>query len=150
MWQVDPKCKVKLGGNYYINVDRLVDYKGASLFTVKRRDSDGLLGIDFDLYDANRKKVATVRHGTVVAGDAANYDITHDPHHYTVKEKSTGRVVCDIRRRDTAKDAEIEVAVDLFAPDGFHFQASPDQTNVGGAQLRGNTFDTCQTGIKIA
>jgi len=150
MWEVDPKCKVKLGGNFYINVDRLVDYKGSSLFTVKRRDSDGLLGIDFDLYDAKGKKVATIRHGTVVSGDAKHYDITHDPHHYTVKEKNTGRVICDIRRGDTAKDADIEVAVDLFTPDGFHFKASADQTNLGGMQLRGNTVDTAQTGIKIA
>ncbi len=150
MWHVDRNSKVKLGGNYYINVERLVEYKGSSLFTVKRRESDGLLGIDFDVYDAKGKKVATVRHGTVVAGDAQNYEITHDPHHYTVKEKNSGRIVCDIRRRDAAEGADIEVTVDLFTPDGFHFQADPHQTNIGGIQMSGNIIDTCQVGIKIA
>jgi hypothetical protein len=150
MWNVDRNCKVKLGGNYYINVERLVDYKGSSLFTVRRRDSDGLLGIDFDVYDAKGQKAATVRHGNVVAGDAQNYDISHDPHHYTVKEKSSGRTICDIRRQDAAEDADIEVAVDLFTPEGFHFQASPDKTNIGGIQMSGNIIDTCQVGIKIA
>jgi len=150
MWHVDRNCKVKLGGNFYINVERLVDYKGSSLFTVKRRESDGLLGIDFDVYDPKGKKVATVRHGTVVAGDAQNYEITHDPQHYTVKEKSTGRVVCDIRRRDAAEEADIEVTVNLFMPDGFHLQADPDQTNIGGIQMSGNIIDTSQAGIKIA
>ena len=150
MWHVDRNCKVKLGGNFYINVERLVDYKGSSLFTVKRRESDGLLGIDLDVYDPKGKKVATARHGTVVAGDAQNYEITHDPHHYTVKEKSTGRVVCDIRRRDAAEEADIEVTVDLFMPDGFHLQADPDQTNIGGIQMSGNIIDTSQAGIKIA
>ena len=150
MWHVDRNCKVKLGRNYYINVKRLVDYKGSSLFTVKRRESDGLLGIDFDVYDPKGKKVATVRHGTVVAGDAQNYEITHDPQHYTVKEKSTGRVVCDIRRRDAAEEADIEVTVNLFMPDGFHLQADPDQTNIGGIQMSGNIIDTSQAGIKIA
>jgi hypothetical protein len=149
MWHIDPKCKVKLGGNYYIDVDRLVDYKGSSLFTLKRRESDGLLGIDFDIYDAEGKKVATVRHGNIVSGDKQNYEITHDPHHYTVTEKATGRVICDIRRRDAAQDAEMEVAVDLFTPDGFHFQADPDKTNLRGMQLSGNTVQSCQVGIKI-
>jgi hypothetical protein len=140
----------KLGGNYYLNVERLVDYEGSSLFTVKRRESDGLLGIDFDVYDAKRKKVATVRHGTVVAGDTQNYEITHDPHHYTVKEKNSGRIVCDIRRRDAAEEADIEISVDLFTPDGFHFQADPNKTNIGGIQMSGNIVDGCQVGIKIA
>jgi hypothetical protein len=46
----------------------LVDYKGSSLFTVKRRESDGLLGIDFDVYDPKGKKVATVPDQTNIGG----------------------------------------------------------------------------------
>jgi hypothetical protein len=149
MWKIEPKAKVKLGGNYYIDVEHLVDYRGTSLFTVKRRESDGLLGIDFDVYDPKGKKVATVRRGTIVDGDADAYEITHDAHHYTVTEKKSGRVVCDIRRREHAKDAEIEVAVDLYTPDGFHFQATPEQTNIGGAQISGCTTANCTVGIAI-
>jgi hypothetical protein len=150
MWNVEPKAKVKLGGNYYINCDRLVAYHDEALFTVRRRESDGLLGIDFDVYDPRRQKVATVRRGTIVSGNREDYDITHDPHHYTVTEKASGRVICDIRRRDAAPDAEIDVSVDLYTPDGFRFQATPEQTNIGGMQIRGCTMENCGTGIAVS
>ena len=149
MWPVEQHFKIRIGSNTFSDVTRLIDYKGTSLFTVTRRESDGLLGIDFDLYDAHGKCIANVRHGNIVSGDRTNYEITNRPHHYTMIERSTGRVVCDIRRRDAASDAELELSVDLFAPDGFHFIATPDGTNFGGVFMRDSTITNCQVGIAL-
>ncbi len=51
MWKVEKDFKVILGGNTYINVPNLVAYKGKPLFKIERRESDGLLGISFDIYN---------------------------------------------------------------------------------------------------
>ena len=149
MWSVPQSFKVKLGGNYFVDCDSLIDFRGSSLFTLKRRDEDGLLGIDFDIYDAKKKKVATVRRGTVVDGDRESYQITHEPHHYVVREKNTGRVICEIKRREHAIDSELEVSVDLFTPSGFHLVAGPEQTNIGGVMMGGNVFQKCRVGIGV-
>lgn len=149
MWSVPQSFKVKLGGNLYIDCGSLIDYRGTPLFTLKRRD-DGLLGIDFDIYDAKRKKVATVRRGTIVDGDRESYEITHAAHHYQVRDKETGRVICDIKRAGQAVDSELEVSVDMFTPSGFHLVAGPEQTNIGGAVIRGGTFEKCGVGIGVA
>jgi hypothetical protein len=149
MWSVTKSFKVKLGGNYYIDCGSLIDFKGTPLFILKRRDEDGLLGIDFDIYDANRTKVATVRHGTIVDGNREAYELKHGPHHYTVIDRKDGRVICEIKRAGQSADSELEVSVDMFTPSGFHLIANPDQTNVAGNFLKGNLFKNCGVGVAV-
>ena len=149
MWSVPQSFKVKLGGNFYIDCDSLIDFRGSPLFALKRREEDGLLGIDFDIYDATKKKVATVRRGTIVDGDRENYEIVHGAHHYVVREKKTGRVICEIKRQSQAVDSELEVSVDMFTPSGFHLMAGPEKTNLGGITIRGGTIAKCRVGISV-
>lgn len=148
MWAIEKEFSVKLGGNTYINTPNLVVYKGDSLFRISRSENDGILGIDFDIYDPHGKRIATVRRSVVVQGDAANYDIKTGHAEYTVTEKSSGRLVTSVKRRD-AQGAELEVSVRLYAPDGFLFDATPTQTNVGGVVMSGCTFKNCHAGIAI-
>src|SRR3989304_6526226 len=108
---------VKLGGNTYINTPNLVVYKGESLFRIYRSESDGMLGIDFDVFDSQKKRIATVRKGIVVQGDANNYDIKSGHDEYSVTEKNSGRLVASVKRRGV-QGAELEVTVQLYAPDG--------------------------------
>ena len=150
MWSVPQSFKVKLGGNYYIDCDSLIDFGGMPLFTLKRREEDGLLGIDFDIYDSQKAKVATVRRGTIVDGDRDGYEIRHAPNHYTVREKKSGRLICDIKRRDKSPDAELEVSIDMFTPSGFHLLAGPQATNIGGNVFVGCTMEKCRTGMSVS
>jgi uncharacterized protein YqgV (UPF0045/DUF77 family) len=149
MWHTETIFAVKLGGNVYINCEHLVECKGTSLFTIKRRDSDGLIGIDFDIHDPCGNRVATVRRGTIVDGDIAKYDLIHESHHYRVIEKESNRVICDIRRRENVRGVELDVSVDLYTPSGFHFQATPMGTNIGGNLITGCTLKDCRTGIRV-
>ena len=75
MWLVEERFSVRLGGNIFINTPNLVVYKGKPLFRIYRSDNEGILGIDFDVYDSSGKRVATIRKGIVVQGDQDNYNI---------------------------------------------------------------------------
>ena len=149
MWHVEDSFRVIIGGNTYINVTNLVVYKGTSLFTLKRRESDGQLGIDFDVFDRHGARVATVRANRIVQGNEEDYEIVREPDRYAVIEKATANVICEIRRRSQAPRSELEVSVELYTPEGFLFKATPDETNIKGVTLRGNVFENLNAGIVI-
>ena len=136
MWYMEDKFRVIIGGNTYINTPNILVYKGKPLFLIKRSDRDGLLGIDFDIFDKNGKRVATIRKGVVVQGNKEDYDIMEGMDRYIVTEKASGRIICEIRKRAEAPNAEFEVSVKLYTPDGFLFDASPEETNLPGIKLR--------------
>ena len=148
MWTVEDRFSVKLGGNTYINTPNLVVYKGEPLFRVYRSESDGILGIDFDVFDASGTRVATFRKSIVVQGDSDNYVIKSGHEEYEVTDKASGQLIAKVRRR-AAEGAEMEVSVRLYTPDGFLFDATPTQTNIGGVMMTGNVFENCGAGIAI-
>jgi hypothetical protein len=149
MWTTPENFRVKIGGNYYINVPNLIVESGVNLFTLKRRD-DGLLAIDFDIYDASGNKVATVRNGNIVQHDSDRFQAHKEHHRYWIEEKSSGRVICDIRKAAKAEDgSELEVSVDLFTKSGFHFIAGSEETNLAGTIFRDCTISNSPTGISI-
>lgn len=148
MWTVEDRFSVRLGGNTYINTPDLVVYKGQSLFRMYRSENDGILGIDFDVYDASGRRVATFRKGIVVQGDSDNYAIKSGHEEYEVTEKATGRQLARVKRR-AAQGVEVEVSVRLFTPDGFLLDASPTETNVGGLKMTGCVIENCAAGIVI-
>ena len=116
---------------------------------LKRSASDGLLGIDFDIFGQDGNRVATVRRGVIVQGNEKDYEIQKGMDRYAVTEKATGRVVCDIRKRSEAGNAELEVSVKLYTADGFLIDATPEETNIGGTTFRNNTFANCRAAIAI-
>jgi hypothetical protein len=148
MWKVETKFAVRLGGNTYINTPNLIVYKGTPLFRIRRSEQDGILGIDFDVHDSTGKRVAIFAKGVVVQGDKGNYDIETGHEQYKVTERSSGRVVAQVRRRGV-EGAELDVAVRMYLPDGFFLDAGPDATNLGGGTLIGNVFENCGAGIAI-
>ena len=149
MWHVEDRFRAIIGGNTYVNVANLVVYRGTSLFTLKRRKSDGQLGIDFDVFDKSGARIATVRGNRIVQGNEDDYEIIREADRYAVVEKATGKVICDIRRRSQAPESELEVSVELYTPEGFLFKATPKETNIKGIALRGNVFENLGAGIVI-
>lgn len=148
MWNVEKEFSVKLGGNTYINTPNLVVYKHEPLFKIRRNDEDGMLGIDFDVFDSKGNRVTTFRKGIVVQGDKKNYEVASSHTEYTVTEKSSSRVIANVKRRDV-QGAELEVSVRLYTPDGFLFDATPTETNIGGVKMVGNIIKNCVAGIVI-
>ena len=141
MWKMEDNFKVKIGGNYYINIPNIVSFQGTPLFTLKRRENDSLLGIDFDIFDETGTRVATVRNGNVVQGNEEDYQIQRLADHYIVTERATKRVICDIRKKLEAEaGVELEVAVKLYTPSGYLFDATPTHTNLPGNNVIGNNI----------
>lgn len=149
-WMVPEHFKVIIGGNTYIDCPVIIDYKRQSLFELRRSDTDGYLGINFDLCGSDGKHVGTVRNAVFVPPVPEGYSVGPGADHYILTEDATGRVICDIRLRQEAQgDAEIEVAAEMYMPDGFLLKFTPKQTNLGGSILRGNIFRNCGAAIKI-
>ena len=150
MWATPEKFTAKIGGNYYINTPNIIVARGENLFRLKRREEDGLLAIDFDVYSKEGKKVATIRNGNIVQGDVENFEIRKDFHHYWMIEKKSGRTLCDIKKSTKSEDGyEIEVSVDLYTKSGFRVIASPKETNLGNMMMTGCTFQDCGAGIVV-
>jgi hypothetical protein len=147
MWEIERNFKAKIGGNYFINCESLISYDDESLFMVERRESDGCLGIDFDVYDKNSQKVATIRNGNVVHGNVGVYEIRHGADCHKVMEKATGRIIVQIDRNPP--DADIAVSVNMYLPNGFLLKATPDSINIESSEMAGNTFAACTSGIAI-
>ena len=149
MWQVTENFRVVIGGNTYSQVGSIISYKGQSLFTLRRHD-DGTLGIDFDIYGADGKKIATIKRNQVYEGNKDDYQLDCTADRCTLTEKNTGRIICEIKKRKEAEPAELEVSVDLYSPSGFHLEATPEGTNVGGGFIVKNSyFSNSKTAIEI-
>ena len=149
MWEVENQFIVKIGSNTYINVPEIIVYDDKPLFKIVRAKNTRLLGVDFDIYDKKGDKVATVRRGMIVQGDENNYIIRKDFDHFTVKEKSSGRMICEIKKRDNAGDAELELNVHMYTKDGFLLKATPTETNARNVTLINVTIKNRQHGLTI-
>ena len=150
MTTVTDRFRIKIGGCYFINCRDLIVAHGESLFRIHRRDDDGVLLMDFDIYDAKGFKSATVRNGSIVDHDSTCYSVKQAHQRYLLAEAATGRVVCDIRCSGATTDgSNIEVSVDLHTKKGVHFVASQDSLSFAGAVLRGITMSDCAVGIVI-
>jgi hypothetical protein len=149
VWEIEDKFRVRLGGNTYINCKTLVAVQGESLFSLRRHD-DGYLGIDFDIYDDSGNRIATVRRNEIYCSEKDRYQIDGSLNQYKLTDTKTGEVICDIKKREDAHPAELEVSVRLYTPSGFLFDATPEQTNLlRGTVLRNNTISGAGTGISI-
>lgn len=149
-WKVPQHFKIQIGGNTYIDCPTIIDYKGTSIFELLRSESDGFLGINFDVYAINGSKLATIRNGQFVGNTPDGYRLDGSADHFALIEIATGRQVCDIKLRLKAPDdAELDVSAHMYMPDGKLITFNPLETNLGGTKMSGNTFQACQAAIKI-
>ncbi len=148
MWEIPKNFKIKLGGNYFINCESLISYDNQPVFRrIEQRDTDGKLGLDFDVYDDKGQKIATIRRGNVVEGNTQAYEMKHLVDCDKVIEKSTGRIIVEINKKPS--DANIAVSVNMYLQNGFLLEATPESINVGTSKMIGCTFNNCKTGITI-
>jgi hypothetical protein len=149
-WQVPEHFKVLIGGNTYIDCPTIINYKGQSLFELKRSDTDGFLGINFDVYGKDGSKVSTVRNGQFVGATPSGYETDEAMDHYVLIERATGRRVCEVKLRSKASgDAELEVSAQMYMPDGRLVRFDPNQTNLGGITMTGSVFEACGAAVRI-
>lgn len=149
-WKVPQHFRVRIGGNTFIDCPTVLEYKGQSLFDLKRSDSDGFLGINFDLFNEEGTRLATIRNGNFVGEVPSGYKITSSHDHYSLIEEATGRVVCDIKLREQADGgAELDVSAQMYTPDGALLELTPSETNIESMKTRGCEIRNCPVAISI-
>jgi len=159
-WDIPGLYAVKIGGNYFVNCETLIAFEDVPLFTVTRRESDGRLGIDFDVYGNTGDKLAVIRRGNIVDGDTSAFDIRHGPdcHEMFFKgedrrlcriDKSPGPVVVRAGNQEHTLPLELAVSVTTYLPNGFLMEATAERTNLQGVTMIGNVLGACRFGIAI-
>jgi hypothetical protein len=96
MWFLEKKFKIIIGGNTYIDVPDLVVYKGETLFTLKRHDRNGELGIYFELYEASGVHIASVKRNQIypTGRQGELYRLHGSADEYVLLRTDTGQNVC--------------------------------------------------------
>lgn len=150
MWEIADHYRVRLGGDIYIDTGTLVEAHGKPLLTLKRNDS-GYLGIYFDIFNAKGEKLASVQRNEIypAKSKADEFRFEGDADRVAFIEKATGRVLCEIRKREAAGGHELDVSARLYTSKGVLFDAAPTGTNLGGSQSSGNVLQGNRVGIVI-
>src|SRR5579883_66592 len=124
-------------------------YNGEPLFTVRRRDEDGDLAIDCDVYASDGEKIASIRRNNGYPGDKAKYTVDRTDTQITLKNSESGEVLVTIKKHGEALPAELNVSVRTYLPDGRLLDAGPDSCTLPGLFMAGNHFEDCPVGVAI-
>jgi len=149
MWIKEKEFKIRLGGQTFINVPVLIQFNGESLFTIRRHEDTGDVGIDCDVYDKDGDKIASVRRNNMYPGDRVAYTVDRSENHLTLTDSNTGVVLAHIKKHSDALPLELDVSVRTYLPDGRLLDAGPDSCTLGGLFMAGNVIDTGAVGISI-
>jgi hypothetical protein len=149
MWLKEDKFTVQLGGNKYINTPVIISFRGEPLFTLYRNQG-GDLGIDFEIYNASRQKIAAVKKNNIYPHKDHKPSLSLDGTDDSLRliDKDTGKVIAEIKKRQAATE-ELDVSVTTFLPDGVLLIADPNGTNLGGTQISGCAFEGMNAAIAI-
>jgi len=129
--KVPKNFKTRIAGNFYSNTPDLVVCDDTTILRVERAQKTGRLKVKLRIFGANGRRRATVEDTEITRGRRKDFSVRMTDNNYSVKENSTGRVVCKLQKCGAARPMDIDAFVTTYAPDGFLIHASPVQTNLG-------------------
>jgi hypothetical protein len=121
--------KAQIAGNFYVNTPNLITCGDESILRVDRETSTGRLQVWMTVYDSSGRCAARIEDTSIVEGKSSDYTVLMTDKSYLVREKSTGRSLCEIRRSAAGRQTDIDVFVLTHGPDGFFIHANPKQSN---------------------
>jgi hypothetical protein len=139
MWLKEKEFTIRLGGCLFIDQPILIAFQDEPLFGVVRHE-DGQLGIDFEVFDAGRNKLATVKRNQIYSTHKDRFKLEGSADQISMIDVSSGDVLVDIKKRVAAAPAELDVSVRTYLPDGRQMILGPQFSNIAGIFLAGNTF----------
>lgn len=149
--QQTDSCYVKIGGNYYFNCDHIISFSDQDIFTFVDYGADSVR-INLDIFSASGIKAASIRDGKLTAGNKTDYLIKRSEEEFTILEKATNRIICHIQKvyNQSANRCEYHISADLYMPDGFYFQCTPETTNNTILnRMKGATFKNSKHAIRL-
>ena len=139
-------CAIKLGGVYMIDSEKPILCRNHLIFTVPKsnnnpyREPHNLIGISFDVYNANGKIIAKVTEGRLTYGDKNRFVIESTSDEFLLQEKNTSWLICRILKpgppHKLQYDCELWMWMNLYMPNGFLFQATPEEMNVSNRYIK--------------
>ena len=149
--QSDSSITLKMGNNYFTDCEKTVVFKGQEIFDIDK-SIDSKINISFIIYDENGVQLAEVKSGKMISGKSENYTLSNSAEKFSLVEKSTGRIISFVKRvyNDKEKRYEYHVSADLFLPDGYAFQCTPESSNIPMLNMmQGSNFIGSGTAITI-
>jgi hypothetical protein len=150
MWLKEKEFRIRLGGQIFVNVPVLIQFNGESLFTVRRHEETGEIGIDCDVYDQAGGKIASIRRNNMYPGDLATYEVERSEDRITLRDVKTRTVLAQVRKHGEALPLELDVSVRTYLPDGRLLDAGPELCTIPGLFMVGNTIENGPVGIAIS
>jgi hypothetical protein len=134
----------------FINVKNIMTFKGEPLFTVYRSESDGSLGINFEIFNSESNKLASIKQNRIYPNhEHAKYlQVGGSADTYTLTDTSNGEVIVKINKREAA-ETELDVFLHTYLPNGVLFDANPDGTSLASNFFKGFTIADAGTGVAI-
>lgn len=149
MWLKEKEFSIQLGGQTFIDIPTLIQFNGESLFTVRRHEDTGEIGIDCDVYSEHGDKIASIRRNNMYPGDKASYVVDRSESHITLTDSKTGVVLASIKRRGAALPVELDVSLRTYLPDGRLLDLGPESSSIGGLFLKGNILQGGLIGVAL-
>ena len=128
VWLAERHFKIKLGGNFFTNCPVLVAFDRRPLFGVTRSE-EGLLGIDFEVFNATGVKIASVKRNNIYCADKDAYQVEGSASYIALRDKTTQVPLVRITKGPDAAPVELEVSVSSYLPDGRILDLGPEVSN---------------------
>jgi hypothetical protein len=150
---------LRLGGNWLEGCATLVAYKDRPIVAMEVAP-DGHVRVTLELYDPDGHRLARVRDGAVVEGEAWRYWLERgdDGAGQTLRDLRDDRVVYSFARTGAGGGGgdpdEVNVSLSLYLPlPGHLLETSPEDVRVtpplaGGLTIRGSVL-SCKTAIAV-
>ncbi|MDD2468361.1 MAG: hypothetical protein PHI97_30645 [Desulfobulbus sp.] len=132
-WNPERYYNVRIGGIFYRNVQLPIVYDGSPMVTINRSTETGELGLCFTIFNGKGEPIGSVENNEITISNSEEYAVMTGFKRQAVVDKTSGRVLCDLKFATRQSDPEIEASMILFSKDRFPIILHPDRTKFGKA-----------------
>lgn len=138
--KVPKNFKTRIAGNFYENTPNIIVCRDERLLRIDRDDATGQLDVELLVFDSRGRRQALINGTNVTHGNSRDFKIQSTDHSYVVRERGTGRNICEIRRSLASRGMGVDVFLLTHSPDGFFIHVNPVQSNIGATKSSGKTY----------
>ncbi|GEM_PF-6905298 len=122
-------CAIQIGGNYYINMEHILIYRGTDVCDIKSRHDS--IVVNLTIFDAYGKVKARVVNSGVPEKYQENVTVKYSNESFTLTDAASRHVICHIKKsaEQYRNRCLLLVWLDAFLPNGFYLNCNPDSTN---------------------
>ncbi len=145
-------CAIKIGGNFYINMQHILLYKNTDVLDIKSRN-DSII-VNLTIYDNGGRILGVVKNSRI-QGNNKNLEVKYSTEEFTITVVQTKQVVCYIKKgfNELLKRCELGLWLDAYMPDSFYFQCTPEKVNKSplpeNLHMEGAVFEGGEAAISI-